>query len=205
MSAERIYKMVIAQATEDDSNSLKHARKELELAGMPSEFSPNEHKEIDIEAEERGDENAWSMNQAMANHLLGMVALFSLEGHSGASAEYASSRLNRLLRFKPITPLTGKDEEWNKVDDTTWQNVRMSSVFKKRNANGEVVCKWNGAYVFVEPSGSAYTTGPYSSMVIKEFPWMPPKNPYYVEVPADATEDDLIDALRKVGAEVITD
>ena len=79
-------------------------------------------------------------NAAMRKHILGMVKLFSKEGHSGFSAPYAIDILSKVLRFKPLSPLTGEDDEWNNVRDyggePHYQNKRLSSVFK--DANGDV-------------------------------------------------------------------
>ena len=72
-----------------------------------------------------------AMQSRMERHLLKMIDIFSEEGHSGFSANYAMSCLERLLRFKPLTPLTGEADEWNNVGDDTYQNKRCYSVFKK--------------------------------------------------------------------------
>ena len=55
-----------------------------------------------------GDE----MNDAMCEHILKMVNVFAEEGHSGFSANYAINILQKLLRFEPLSPLTGEDDEW---------------------------------------------------------------------------------------------
>ncbi len=78
-----------------------------------------------------GDE----MQARMNRHLLSMVKVFDDEGHSGFSASYAVSMLERLLRMKPVTPLTGEDDEWNDVGDGVEQNKRCSSVFRKNRDN----------------------------------------------------------------------
>ena len=57
------------------------------------------------------------MDGMMRKHILHMVNEFADEGHSGFSASYAISCLRRLLEFKPLTPLTGEDSEWNTVSE----------------------------------------------------------------------------------------
>lgn len=75
------------------------------------------------------------MQEVMNRDILEIIEKFSGQGHSGFSAGYALSVLDRLLRFKPISPLTGEDEEWNEVSPRgEYQNKRCSSVFK--NADG---------------------------------------------------------------------
>jgi hypothetical protein len=108
------------------------------------------------------------MNMMMCEHILKMVDVFAEEGHSGFSAEYAISILEKLLRWEPISPLTGEDDEWVEEEGGIFQNKRCSRVFK----NG----KDGQAYdirgkVFVEPSGAAYTSR--DSLVYIEFPYVP--------------------------------
>lgn len=79
-----------------------------------------------------------AMQAMMCNNILELLEVFSKQGHSGFSAAYLRARLNLLMDFKPLAPLTGEDREWTKVDDDLWQNRRCSTVFK--NANGEA---WN--------------------------------------------------------------
>jgi hypothetical protein len=71
------------------------------------------------------------MNVSMANHILHMVEEFSKEGHSGFSASYAISILEKLLRYQPLCPLTGDDSEWVEVMNGVYQNTRCFRVFKE--------------------------------------------------------------------------
>jgi hypothetical protein len=108
------------------------------------------------------------MNNEMCNHILKMIDVFDEEGHSGFSAEYAINILQKLLRWEPLSPLTGGDDEWCEVSDGIFQNKRLSRVFK----NG----KDGQAYdirgkVFVEPDGASYTSR--DGRVDIEFPYVP--------------------------------
>jgi hypothetical protein len=115
-----------------------------------------------------GDE----MNNAMCEHILKMVDVFAEEGHSGFSANYAISILQKLLRFEPLSPLTGEDDEWNCVSEycegETYQNKRLSRVFKQ-GKDGQAY-DINGK-VFVEPDDVSYTSR--DSRVYIEFPYVP--------------------------------
>ena len=111
-----------------------------------------------------GDE----MNDAMCEHILKMVNVFAEEGHSGFSAEYAISILQKLLRFEPLSPLTGEDDEWCEVSDNLYQNKRLSRVFKE-GKDGQAY-DIDGK-VFVEPDGCSYTNR--DSRVYIEFPYTP--------------------------------
>lgn len=92
------------------------------------------------------------MNGMMRKHLLHMVKEFADEGHSGFSASYALQCLQKLLRFKPLSPLTGEDDEWHEVSERSgyphYQNKRCSSVFKEGkdgeayDIDGKVFWEW---------------------------------------------------------------
>ena len=84
------------------------------------------------------------MQEVMNRDILEIVEKFSEQGHSGFSASYALSVLERLLRFKPISALTGDESEWNEISNvkdgiTTYQNRRCSSVFKDVDSSGKIV------------------------------------------------------------------
>jgi hypothetical protein len=92
-----------------------HAEKELALSGLGPDCT--------------------DINKMMRDHILKMIEVFADEGHSGFSASYAVSILEKLLRFEPITPLTGDDDEWMEVHNGTYQNNRCGRVFKDENGN----------------------------------------------------------------------
>ena len=75
-----------------------------------------------------------------------LVKTFSNQGHSGMSASLVSSLFNKLVNFENLTPLTFEDDEWEKIDDNTFQNLRNSSVFKDIDENKPYNV---GAYVLV--------------------------------------------------------
>lgn len=56
------------------------------------------------------------------------------EWDSGGAVACAALVLMRLIAGKPLTPLTGDDDEWNDISEmsgqTMFQNRRCSSVFK---------------------------------------------------------------------------
>ena len=82
------------------------------------------------------------MQKKMEDDILEIVEVFSKQGHSGFSASYAIHILEKVLRFQPISPLTGQDSEWNDVSEfsgmetgTFFQNNRCSRVFKDITTN----------------------------------------------------------------------
>ena len=132
------------------------------------------------------------MNVEMRKHILHMVKEFSEEGHSGFSGRYALNILIKLLDFKPLTPLTGADDEWIKHDydvSPNFQNKRLSSVFKDGqdaeayNIDGKVFWEW-----YKDEDGNCtkvYYTGADSHVPVT-FPYDPPDKPIYEYRHSDA-------------------
>jgi len=125
-------------------------------------------------------------NGMMRKHLLHMVKEFADEGHSGFSASYALQCLQKLLRFKPLSPLTGEDEEWTDVSSISgvphYQNKRCGSVFKDGkdgqayDIDGKVFWEWAK-----DEDGNpfkSYYTG-RDSRVPVTFPYTVPDEPIY--------------------------
>ena len=151
------------------SNLISYAEDELNRIGM---------------TEDSTDE----MNVMMRKHIMHMVKEFSKEGHSGFSGRYALNILTKLLDFKPITPLTGADDEWNDVGEDYWQNKRCSSVFKKADGtcydiDGKVFWEW-----YRDENGEAVKTyySGYGCSTPVTFPYTPPDKPIYEYRHSDA-------------------
>jgi hypothetical protein len=150
------------------STMLEWAKQELDLAGYPEDSD----EEMDV----------W-----MRNDVLKLLEVFTEQGHSGMSAPFAIAMFNRLASWKPLTPLTGADDEWNEVGDDTWQNRRDSEVFKKADGqaywmNGIVWYRWvkdNPEDINAEPYQSYFTNR--ESRVNITFPWTRPEKPEYRE------------------------
>ena len=166
------------------SNYTKHALKEFRAAGWLNEDGTY------------GDE----MQEAICNHVLKLLDVFDGEGHSGTSAPYTINIFKKLAMFEPIAPLTGEDSEWNEVSDGTFQNNRMSSVFKQKDRfNGQPY--WLDGRVFWEWAThpgiddgkpfKSYFTGS-DSLVPIEFPWVKPFAPEYVFVPNDKFPNEVL-------------
>jgi hypothetical protein len=116
-----------------------------------------------------------------------MVKEFSEEGHSGFSASYALQCLEKLLRFKPLSPLTGEDDEWGDVSNVSgepmFQNKRCSSIFKHGkdgeayDIDGKVFWEWYTDKETGEKHKSYYTGK--GSRVPVTFPYTVPDKPIY--------------------------
>jgi len=150
-------------------------------------------RELDLIGMNDGD----PMNAAMRNHILHMVKEFGNEGHSGFSASYAVDLLTRLLRYKPLSPLTGNEDEWIEVDNGLWQNRRHHSVFKDTEGaydlDGKVLWEWR-KHDDGEVSKLYYSN--YKCRVPVTFPYSVPDSPIFEWRPSDSappqTEEGLI-------------
>ena len=94
------------------SEMMTWARQELILSG----YNPNDTED---------GPNKW-----LAEGVLKLLEVFCDEGHSGSSAPFAVNTFSRLAKWKPLSPLTGEDDEWNEIGDGIYQNNRFSAVFK---------------------------------------------------------------------------
>ena len=95
------------------SNLEKYAEKELKIAGLFDKDS--------------------DYNGMLAEAVMELIKVFAKQGHSGVSASMVSNLFNKLSSFKPITPLTFKDDEWVEVSTNKYQNIRNSAVFKDKD------------------------------------------------------------------------
>ena len=136
-----------------------------------------EHIKTELPEPEDDDDD---MQVAMNKHLMRMGKLFSVEGHSGFSAAYANSVLNKLLMFEPLGPLTGEESEWmywkdDLGNEMAAQNKRCSSVFLRKDGSAYDI----DGRVFIEPNGVAFTSN--NSKVEVTFPYTPSKEYVYVD------------------------
>jgi len=137
------------------NNLEQHAQKELRAAGL-----------FDKDSDYSG---------MLGDATIRLIRVFTAEGHSGFSASIAVSLFEKLARFQPLTPLTGGDSEWNKLQDGKgWQNNRCSHVFKDDDGAYDIQGK-----VFKEKNGACYTSR--ESRVPVTFPYTPTTE--YVNVP----------------------
>ena len=130
------------------------------------------------------------MQEMMNNHIIHMVEEFSKEGHSGFSANYAISILSRLLRFKPLFPLTGEEDEWIEVCVGTFQNKRCGAVFKNDTRYGGKPYYIEGK-VFSSDGGETWFTNRDSCVVI-EFPFTVPDEPERIHLGKKPTSNETV-------------
>lgn len=134
------------------SNLVDYAKDELKRIGMVDSGEP--------------------YNDLATKAILDLIELFASQGHSGFSASYVINAFSRLAKFKPLSPLTGEDDEWNEVGTGVFQNKRYSAVFK----DGKDGIAYNiEGKVFTDDGESWYTC--MDSRVNVTFPYVVPDKP----------------------------
>lgn len=114
------------------------------------------------------------MQQLMNRQILEIIELFVSQEHSGFSATYLIGTVSRLMSCKPLTPLTGEEDEWNAVSGNLEQNKRCSSVFR-RDCDNTTAYDIDGE-VFSDDGGTTwFSRGGHGTPVI--FPYTPPEAP----------------------------
>lgn len=114
------------------------------------------------------------LSHKMAKDVLEIVDVFSKQGHSGFTANVAIDTLKRVLRFKPLNPLTGEDDEWEEVDGQPghYQNKRYSAVFKGEDGRAYDI----NAFIFSDDGGETWFRDRNSREYIT-FPYEVPDRP----------------------------
>lgn len=153
------------------SNLMNWAKRELEL------LNKNE------------DEMQTLMNQ----NILEILEKFCDQGHSGFSASYLIAAVTRLMKWLPLSPLTGEDDEWNECSrDGVEQNKRCSAVFRHNKDNS--TAHYIEGKIFSDNGGITWFTSKDSHVPVT-FPFTVPDHPekvyieYTEEVPAGFSSD----------------
>lgn len=97
------------------SNLVKHAKKELKMAGL-----------FDKDSDYDG---------MLGEAVLELVKVFAKQGHSGFSANWTLDVFDKVARYKPLTPIGTTKDEWMDVSDMStdpmWQNTRRGTTFSR--------------------------------------------------------------------------
>jgi hypothetical protein len=126
------------------------------------------------------DNSGHNIQELICLDMLEILEVFSRQGHLNSSASYLIPRVSKLMRFEPIAPLTGSDDEWIALRDGVFQNKRCSHVFKQADCfNGQA---YNSeGRVFRSKDSVSYTNS--NSFVPITFPYVPEVE--YVDVEDD--------------------
>lgn len=125
-------------------------------------------------------EDSDEYNVMIRNDVLHIIEEFEKQGHSGRSSRFTRNILEKVLKFEPLSPLTGEDSEWNDVtecssDKRLFQNKRCSRVFKDDDGaydvEGKVFWEWYTDKETGERFKARFTN--YNSRTPVTFPYTP--------------------------------
>lgn len=144
---------------------------------------------VEYAKEELKHYNSSMYGEMLNEAILEIVEVFAKQGHSGYSAKLAAKAAGRLMNFKPLTPLTGENDEWNELDylggHARWQNKRHTSLFK----DDDGFCYDLDAVTFedVDEPGIYFTNGDlvrryHRGIPRIKFPYMPADKPVVCKV-----------------------
>lgn len=135
-------------------NSIEFAQKELEAAGL-----------FDVDSDYEG---------ALGDAVMTLIKTFNAQQHSGFSAMIVINLFDRLAKNKPLTPLTGEDWEWEKInlgtdedgDNQTYINIRCPFIIKDSdgmayNTEGKIFSD-DGVVWYTNKNSRIPITFPYS-------------------------------------------
>ena len=146
------------------------------------DFALNELKLVEEKCE---TEDSLKMQQEVTRSVLRVVRAFQKAGYSGSTAKYAIHIIERVLRFKPITRLTGADDEWTDMSNYTNneildQNIRCPAVFRKNHDN--TTAYYIEGRLFSDDGGKTLRQTDESSIPI-QFPYLVPLYPMIIREP----------------------
>ena len=130
------------------------------------------------------DEDSLRMQKMVTKNVMDILTVFEKQDHSGFSANYTINLVNRLLRWIPLTPLTGEEDEWYDPygPDNTQQNKRCTTVLR-RNFDNSTAYNIHGR-VFSNNGGKTWWTS-RDSLVPVTFPYVVPTEPERVYLKKD--------------------
>ena len=140
-----------------------------------------------------GNRPADEMNESAGDDVMELIRVLEGQGHSGGSAKYVLKLFDRVARFLPATPLTGKPEEWASSyvvlanGTSLCDNLRFPSVKRCTRDSGveyrdyNVLVSDNGGYSWFSGGNEFYKR--------ITFPYMPPVEPHriYIERKGDGS------------------
>ena len=174
-------------------------------------------QELEILSKSSTDPDDRPIIEPFAKEILQLCEAFGKSGQSGGSAPYTASAISqavkKLMLREPICPITGIEEEWTNVRDTSeenemmYQNKRCSALFKSKSGKSwfvdAIVLKaangncYNSSFWF---SREDYLTGDKSKKIgfahyVKSFPFTP--KTFYIDVIEEEVAKDAWDMYLK--------
>ena len=118
------------------------------------------------------DADGLEMQKQINHDILQIIQTFAEQGHTGFTGNYVLNIIERLLRYQPLSELTGDEDEWIDTSEygseiTTYQNKRCPAIFKDKdgrayNVEGKVFSEDGGKTWFTSKESKVYIEFPYT-------------------------------------------
>jgi len=128
----------------------KHIERELEIFGLGKDV----------------DEN--SSQGELRRAIIELMDVFVKQNLTITCRDACRHLLLKLIPLRPLTPLTGEEDEWNLIEENLWQNKRYVFVFKDGDGNAFDCSR----KVFRKGAGGGWYATKDSTVKI-EFPYTP--------------------------------
>lgn len=102
--------------------------------------------------------------------IIEVLELLKSQGHTIMSVSYLIKIVERLMYYKPLTPLSGREEEW----DEEGRNKRCPSVVKEGDKYYDT-----DVYIFINPKGEMFKSRESKKEI--EFPYVPRTHKVYLK------------------------
>lgn len=134
-------------------NMMDFAKSELEL----------------LEENCKDDAEALEMQKAVTRDVLSIIQTFVNQKHSGFSADYVLKILDKLLRYKPLSPIEDREEDWEDCSEyglNEKQHKRCPEIFKRADGTAYLL----HGKIFTEDGGKSWFTTRESNIPVT-FPY----------------------------------
>lgn len=150
-------------------------------------------KELERLSNNCNDQEGFEMQEVINKDIISIVEVFANQNHSGFTASYVIEMLEQLLKYRPLTPLTGNDDEWIDISESNgncamWQNNRAPMIFKDDTGKAYNI----EGKVFSDDNGESWFTNGDSRVEIT-FPYNLPLQPEYILVEREEAEEEIIE------------
>lgn len=118
------------------------------------------------------DNDGLDMQKHINHDIMQIIRTFAEQGHTGFTGNYVLNIIERLLRFQPLSELTGSDDEWINTSEygsevTYYQNKRCPAIFKDKdgrayNVEGKIFSEDGGKTWFTSKDSKVYIDFPYT-------------------------------------------
>jgi len=146
-----------------------------------------------------GIDSGWDYGCNCYESALKALKSLNKDRHSGFSIQMTKHILNRLIDWKPLTPVEDTPEMWSNITEerdgeTILQHLRMSSLFKYISKDGSIKYhNVNSCYCVDDVTGLIYQSSQISKIIEQMFPITFPYMPDELKV---YCQDLLTDSIN---------